>query len=43
MPMVGKTKYPYTAAGMEAAKKAAAKKGKPMAKTTWKLDGKKKK
>jgi hypothetical protein len=27
MPMVGKKKYPYTAAGMEAAKKAAAKKG----------------
>lgn len=41
--MVGKTKYPYTAAGIEAAKKASAKKGKPMAKTTWKLDGKKKK
>lgn len=31
MPMVGKTKYPYTAAGMNAAKKAAEKKGmKPM-------------
>jgi hypothetical protein len=26
MPMVGNKKYPYTAAGIEAAKKAAAKK-----------------
>jgi hypothetical protein len=43
MPMVGKTKYPYTAAGIEAAKKASAKKGKPAAMKTWKLNGKKKK
>jgi hypothetical protein len=42
MPMVGKTKYPYTAAGIEAAKKASAKKGKPIAKKTWKGMEKKK-
>ena len=29
MPMVGKKKYPYTPAGMEAAKKAADKMGMP--------------
>lgn len=43
MPMVGKKKYPYTAAGVEAAKKASAKSGKKEAMKTWKLDGKKKK
>lgn len=42
MPMVGKKKYPYTAAGMEAAKKAAAKKGIKVAKKTWKGMEKKK-
>jgi len=42
MPMVGKTKYPYTKSGMEAAKKAAAKKGVAVAKKTWKGMEKKK-
>jgi len=42
MPMVGKKKYPYTPAGMEAAKKAAAKTGKTVAKKTWKGVEKKK-
>lgn len=30
MPMVGKKKFPYTAAGKKAAKKEAKKTGKPM-------------
>ena len=32
MPMVGKKEYPYTKAGMAAAKKEAKKSGKPMKK-----------
>lgn len=32
MPMVGKKKFPYTAAGKNAAKKEAKKTGKPMKK-----------
>lgn len=32
MPKVGKKEFPYTAAGMKAAKKAAAKSGKKMTK-----------
>jgi hypothetical protein len=42
MPMVGNKKYPYTAAGIEAAKKASAKKGVKTAKKTWKGMEKKK-
>tara|TARA_R110000772_G_C13245353_1_gene434053 strand:- start:1187 stop:1303 length:117 start_codon:yes stop_codon:yes gene_type:complete len=32
MPKVGKKSYPYTAAGMQKAKEASKKKGKPMRK-----------
>ena len=41
MPMVGKKKYSYTKSGVAAAKKAAAKTGKPMRKASEKKRGKK--